>query len=261
VSLRQIADKTKISIGVLEALERNDITRLPGGIFGRAFVRSYAIEVGLDPERTIQAFIEQFPVDSVTAGHPASRPVEDSVAVESQQRMASVFGRLAALSIPIVLLMLYFSNRSTSPPATEEVLRGETPARATDGVATAGARPGPAMPAAAAPGQETSDVQPAPQPELPDRDAPADRLLVGLAATAVCQVSVTVDGQPAFTRELQPGETQVIAVARDLLLVAADAGALKLTLNGLDARPLGAAGEEVTLRMDLTNFTDYLIAP
>src|SRR2546421_7746020 len=72
VSLRQIANATKISVGVLEALERNDISKLPGGIFGRAFVRSYAIEVGLDPEATIQAFIAQFPNDSVTVGHPAS---------------------------------------------------------------------------------------------------------------------------------------------------------------------------------------------
>jgi len=54
VSLRQIANATKISIAALEALERNDISRLPGGIFSRAFVRSYAVEVGLDPETTIE---------------------------------------------------------------------------------------------------------------------------------------------------------------------------------------------------------------
>jgi cytoskeletal protein RodZ len=70
VSLRQIADATKISVGALEALERNDISRLPGGIFSRAFVRSYAIEVGLDPEQTVRDFIVQFPHDSVTAGSP-----------------------------------------------------------------------------------------------------------------------------------------------------------------------------------------------
>ena len=75
VSLRQIADATKISVAVLEALERNDISKLPGGIFGRAFVRNYAIEVGLDPEATIVDFITQFPNDSVVAGHPTSDPL------------------------------------------------------------------------------------------------------------------------------------------------------------------------------------------
>src|SRR5471030_1957003 len=91
VSVRQIADATKISVGVLEALERNYISKLPGGIFGRAFVRSYAIEVGLDPEATIQDFIAQFPNDSVTAGHPSSGRVEDNVAVESDRRTVATF--------------------------------------------------------------------------------------------------------------------------------------------------------------------------
>ena len=60
ISLRQIANATKIGMSALEALERNDISRLPGGIFSRAFVRSYALEVGLDPEATLQEFIAQF---------------------------------------------------------------------------------------------------------------------------------------------------------------------------------------------------------
>ena len=92
IPLRQIANATKISVAVLEALERNDITRLPGGIFGRAFVRSYAVEVGLDPERTIQEFVSQFPLDSIVAGHPAawlaasprhSLPPADGLAADS----------------------------------------------------------------------------------------------------------------------------------------------------------------------------------
>jgi cytoskeletal protein RodZ len=70
VSLRQIAEATKISVSALEALERNDISRLPGGIFSRAFVRSYAAEIGVDPEQTVREFLSQFPHDSVTAGRP-----------------------------------------------------------------------------------------------------------------------------------------------------------------------------------------------
>jgi len=70
VSLRQIAEATKISVSALEALERNDISRLPGGIFSRAFVRSYAAEIGVDPEQTVREFLAQFPHDSVTAGSP-----------------------------------------------------------------------------------------------------------------------------------------------------------------------------------------------
>jgi cytoskeletal protein RodZ len=68
VSLRHIAEVTKISISALEALERSDVSRLPGGIFSRAFVRSYALEVGLDPEQTVREFLTLFPDDTNTAG-------------------------------------------------------------------------------------------------------------------------------------------------------------------------------------------------
>lgn len=39
VTLRAISTSTKISVVTLEALERNDLSRLPGGLFTRAFIR------------------------------------------------------------------------------------------------------------------------------------------------------------------------------------------------------------------------------
>src|SRR5689334_22522959 len=110
VSLRQIANATKISVAVLEALERNDISRLPGGIFGRAFVRSYAIEVGLDPEATIQDFVAQFPHESVTVGHPTSQRTDDNALFESERRTAGTFLSLIAISVPIAGAVLYFAT-------------------------------------------------------------------------------------------------------------------------------------------------------
>src|SRR3954470_22622913 len=122
VSLRQIATSTKISISALEALERNDISRLPGGIFSRAFVRSYALEVGLDPEETIHDFIAQFPHDSVTAGHPTSEQAEDHEAIESERRMANTVLRLVLLSLPLAGVVLYFGmrGRGTEPPEEQQ---------------------------------------------------------------------------------------------------------------------------------------------
>jgi cytoskeletal protein RodZ len=78
VSLRQIAETTKLSVRALEALERNDISLLPGGIFSRAFVRAYASEIGIDPEQTVREFIAQFPHDSVTIGSPHVPPNLDT---------------------------------------------------------------------------------------------------------------------------------------------------------------------------------------
>ena len=61
ITLREIADTTKLSVRTLEALERNDISRLPGGIFSRGLVRAYAEQIGADPEATVEEFIARFP--------------------------------------------------------------------------------------------------------------------------------------------------------------------------------------------------------
>src|SRR5438477_3981375 len=131
ISLRQIATATKSSIAAHEALERNDISRLPGGIFSRAFVRSYAIEVGLDPESTIQEFIAQFPNDSVTAGHPSSDRGEDHEAVESDQKTAGTFLWLAVISVPIAIALMYFTasgrGQATRPAEKSTATAAEPP--------------------------------------------------------------------------------------------------------------------------------------
>ena len=111
VTLRQIADATKISIGALEALERNDISRLPGGIFSRAFVRSYASEVGLDPEQTIRDFLLQFPHDSVTVGSPHAQQ-DGHVTGARKPAIATIVVVVVALGVLAgVVLFVALSSR------------------------------------------------------------------------------------------------------------------------------------------------------
>lgn len=119
LTLRQISNATKISMLTLEALERNDIARLPGGIFGRGVVRSYALEVGLDPEATIEEFMGQFPNDSVTAGHPMTAQLEDHEKVESDRRMATAFLRLVLISVPVAAVVIYFATHGRQASLAE----------------------------------------------------------------------------------------------------------------------------------------------
>ena len=257
ISLRQIANATKISVGALEALERNDISRLPGGIFSRAFVRSYASEVGLDPDATIQEFIAQFPHDSVTAGHPGKPISEDHVAVESDRRMAGTFVWLIGLSLPIAGGRAVLRDRR--PP--RRAARRSPPAAADD-------EPEPAPAAGAMPRRspdarhrrrcrrrDPAAVVPAATPRRAARRASTGRKL---AVKRPCWVSATVDGERRIERLLQPGERQTIEVRREMVITAGDASAITLTLNGAEARPLGRAGEVVTARFNLANYKDYL---
>jgi cytoskeletal protein RodZ len=253
VTLRQIAGATKISVGVLEALERNDISRLPGGIFSRAFVRSYAIEVGLDPETTIQDFIAAFPHDSVTAGHPRSSEIEDHEAIESDRRTATTFVRLGLISVPIVGVMLYFAT------AGRHALTAEKPPETAVRPPVAAPPPDPAPAPRETTAPPASDpVAAAPVTAPPVTTPAADRLTIGLSARKPCWVSATVDGQKAIERLLQSGEQTTLEVRREMVLTAGDAAAIALTLNGADARPLGKSGEVVTTRVNLSNYKDYL---
>jgi cytoskeleton protein RodZ len=263
VSLRQIANATKIAVSVLEALERNDISRLPGGIFGRAFVRSYAIEVGLDPETTIQEFIAQFPNDSVTVGHPASHPVEDHQAVESDRRMAGVFLWLVLVSVPVAGAVLYFATAGrrdapAEPPSAEVTTPAPESRPAVDQPPPSSAsapEPAPAPPPPVTP----PPVTPAPA-SAPPVTATGDALTVSMTAKGPCWVSATVDGQRMIERLMQPGERSTFAVKREIVLTAGDGGALAVTLNGAAAKPLGKPGEVVTARYNLANFKNYVQA-
>ncbi len=110
LSLRQIADITKFSVSALEALERNDISRLPGGIFSRAFVRSYALEIGLDPEQTVREFLSRFPDDSVTAGSRYVAYDDDSDDEPRRRRLSGVLITLVVIGL-IIGAIFFITSR------------------------------------------------------------------------------------------------------------------------------------------------------
>lgn len=56
ISLKEIADATKISKRFLEAIERNDHKTLPAPVFTRGFVREYARYLGLSAEDMVNRY-------------------------------------------------------------------------------------------------------------------------------------------------------------------------------------------------------------
>jgi hypothetical protein len=84
---------------------------------------------------------------------------------------------------------------------------------------------------------------------------------VAIAVTSGCRVTAVLDGKPLIDREFAAGERQSFAVRRDLVLTVTDPTALELTLNGVQARPLGPGGEAATIRVTPANYTDYLAVP
>lgn len=82
VELAAIAEETKISVALLEGLERDDLSRWPGGLFRRAYVRTYAQKIGLNPDQVLREFL---------AAHPD--PVDETCPVEAVAQSSSTRGK------------------------------------------------------------------------------------------------------------------------------------------------------------------------
>ena len=222
VSLRAISDKTRISYPALEALERNDISKLPGGIFSRAFVRSYASEIGLDPETTVEEFVKSFPDDSVTVGHRVTVHLDDLNVPERTRRRAR-WMRVAAMAVPIIAVAAYLA--AFGWPARIAANREATPSAVTG-------------------------------------EAPAPlRLLVTMRATTACTLSYVIDGAPSVQVSLPPGSERTLDAVDTLSLDVSDGSALEVQINGDLMKPLGAAGRPAEVLITRDNARSLLLVP
>jgi len=53
ISLRDIAETTKISIRYIQAIEAQDFDQLPGGIYNTSYIRQYAREIGYEESKLL----------------------------------------------------------------------------------------------------------------------------------------------------------------------------------------------------------------
>src|SRR5512134_2232320 len=94
VALATIAEETKISVALLEGLERDDVSRWPGGLFRRAYVRTYAQKIGLDPARVLREFLVVHP-DPVESTSPVEAIAQNADAKRPRTRIGLMLAGLA----------------------------------------------------------------------------------------------------------------------------------------------------------------------
>lgn len=240
LSLSELAVRTKIPLAALEALERNDVSKLPGGIFSRAFVRAYAHEVGLDADATVSEFLARFEVSPAPATAPPA--MNRARSFDTPQRM-SVAVTLALVTLPIIGFVLYGSLRTPPPQNTEmrSAARESAPATADSpavhAVATSAVSTD--LPAASAPGTLTLDVHP----------------------TGPCWVKVTADGRPVLARLMKAGEKQSLPFRDNALLQIGDAGTFAFSIDGQAGRSLGQPGEVRLVRITRETLSRYVQQP
>ena len=209
VSLREIADATKISVRFLQALEDDRTDVLPGGLFPRAFVRQYAGFIGLDAERAVADYV---------AAHGEQGQERREVVAPSRRpmpRLGHVF--LAAVVIVAVGLTLRGGGDGKERPAP--------------------------VPASAAPVVLPSDrVYPSPT-AAPVAVSLGDSVVLTMTAEQECWVEVRADGETVVSRVLAQGESQTFEARGEIVLSVGNAGGLSIRVNDRPALPLGRRGE------------------
>jgi cytoskeletal protein RodZ len=88
ISLHQIAESTKISIRSLEAIERGEFRKLPGGIYNTSYIRQYARAIDYD-ESALLAFYHQ------------EMATREAVSAPGNRKDNGIFGGFRPASTPI----------------------------------------------------------------------------------------------------------------------------------------------------------------
>ena len=107
IALATIAEQTRIKLTLLEDLERDDVSHWPAGIFRRAFMRSYANAVGLDPDTTLREFAE---------AHPGPVDVASAAAIAAAIEREGANGK-AASPFRSLMASLGFARSAAPEPA------------------------------------------------------------------------------------------------------------------------------------------------
>src|SRR5688572_27669894 len=135
LTLDDISRTTKIPVPLLEAIERDDVARLPQGFFTRAFVRAYAHEVGVNANDLLDR-AQLGEVEQVADAPVAHVPIEEPSSSKSL---------FVGLALGVACTMFYSSYVSPAqPPASSPAAVTSVTAR----VEPAAFAPPPCVPAA-----------------------------------------------------------------------------------------------------------------
>jgi cytoskeleton protein RodZ len=223
VSLEEISSATKISVRLLTALEKSDLSRLPAPVFTRGFIRSYSRHLGLDPDEMVNAYLADLAPDK-------SR---DGASKKGGLRSRFLRGRHAAastivVSVAAVLLLLGLIAR---------------PTRRASGTTPILARP------SAPVSFKNVSVSPGPAPAIREEPAAEAPKTAGVSMELEFEqdswTEVSADGATIFSGLSRRGTRQRFEARDGFRLTLGNAGGVRVTVDGRPLEPLGGAGQVV----------------
>ena len=231
MSIRQIADATKLSVRAIELLEKGSLSGLPDGIYRRSIIKAVAREVGLNPDQLLSEF---------AALQPTDLPALPSVVI-AEPKAATSFNKVLTLvsaALPMLAGILYFALPMTRAMVSESP-RPSVQERRIDSLR------GEVIPVGGFNEAPITAVRRVP-------------VVVTLTISSRCQLRVVADGHEIIGRTMEQGETVPIELGEELLLIGDNATAVQFSINGQAGRQLGEPGDVLSARIGRDDYQDFL---
>jgi len=241
LSLRAVADLTRIRAVYLQALEDEQFDQLPGAVYARGFLRTFADALGLDADRLMDAYPGAFeapgPALIGTAG--GEIPIRPAAPRSRLRIIATYVAVLLGLGLVAVGVIGYLQlrqfNEPVAPQAVAPVPSSAEPPRAAPQPAPP---PVPAAPAITAP--EPPPVSPEADPSQP---AVTNGVSLEVRTQGTSWLRVTADGERVFQGLLHDGETRAWQAKGRLTIRVGNSPAVQVAVNG--RRVAAPAGKRV----------------
>ena len=243
LSLGDIAERTKIRAATLRAIENDDFDRLPPAIFTRGFLKTYAREVGLDPEAIAERFAAALQEADDAArrdANPASGNGDIDLSPPTDRSTVETAALIVVAGLLVVLL-----NRWQSPPQVAAPPdRADLPrAAATQGHADRDAAVATTGPHGAAPIAVRRSL-----------------MRIELQPQGRCWVEATADGTRVVYKLLNAGDRHALEGHEELILKVGDPAQFAFSIDGAAGRALGPAGQPITVRITRANAPEFIAA-
>ncbi len=228
-SLFQIEQVLRIRASQLEALEENEIHKLPGRVYAIGFVRSYSEYLGLDGDKMVHLFKEQsvgrkqkrpdlaFPV-------PASESKVPGIAVIG----ASVFGLLVLVGF-ISFLVLPDRGALNIEPVPDTLTKSQlNEAPSLVGTTTTPEKTADGATAAPTEGAEAASETP----------KAGNRIQLEITDASWIEIR-NGDGAAILRQVLKPGDIYLVPNEPGLILSTGNAGGIRVKVDGKAVAPIG----------------------
>lgn len=244
--LKDIAKDTKVSESYLEAIEDGRIEEFPSIIYYNLFARSYARELGLDPETMFASTTaENLESDGIEAlGQETAKkeikPVnKNEINGDNSSSKPGLW--IAAIAVIVIVATIYFLS-SDDDADSSEIKKAPTPTAAELTVDNSSL-----IVSDSAAQQENIDTIPTP---LPEPIGPEMKLRIDV--TNLSWLLVMADGDTVLNRNLDSGSYRTIMANEQFLLSAGNPNGLVMRLNDTLMKPLSPTGRPVR-NFEITN--------